>query len=119
MTFPTTSQWGHLTLGMMQIAQKLHAVTAPDVDGFSNERAHDLVDLQILAGELVDAPVNRATCAALFAARSAHAWPPRVVVRPGWDTRYLAEAGGLSGLAPSVDDAAAWANRLIAQIDQR
>lgn len=95
-----------------QIAQKLHACTAPDEDGWVNERAHDLLDLQLAHrsydGTLVEI---RATCERLFAARRRHPWPPEVTVRDGWPQRYSEESAGLdaamtlttplSGLTPS------------------
>lgn len=99
-----------------QIAQKLHACTAPDEDGWANDRAHDLVDLQ-LAHRAYDGTLAeiRATCERLFAARRRHAWPPKVTVREGWSQRYAAESAGLDVCA-DVEDAVAWANDLVARI---
>ncbi|MGL5929430.1 MAG: nucleotidyl transferase AbiEii/AbiGii toxin family protein [Dermatophilaceae bacterium] len=56
-----------------QIAQKLHACSAP-----GSERAHDLVDLQLLMSEPVDLTKVRVTCERLFVSRRAHTWPPVV-----------------------------------------
>ena len=63
-----------------QIAQKLHACTGP-----GNERAHDLVDLQLLeSSEDLDLAQVRATAVRLFDYRRAQAWPPSVVAGPTW-----------------------------------
>ncbi len=94
-----------------QIAQKLHACTTPNRGG-GNERAHDLVDLQILVA--VDPPdlaelaiVGRR----LFAARRVAAWPPTVQEWPGWEERYLNAAEGLD--VRPLTDAVAWLNALV------
>lgn len=95
-----------------QIVQKLHACTTPDGSG-RNERAHDLVDLQLLVE--VDPPdlaVLDRLGARLFAARRAGSWPPVVRAWEGWPARYDAAAEGLD--VRSLDAAIAWANLLIA-----
>jgi hypothetical protein len=97
-----------------QIAQKLHACTAVNPAGGRNDRAHDLVDLQILAqDERLDMSVIGATSQRLFAARRSQQWPPTVVAYEGWDTIYAEAADGLDVLE-NVADAIAWANAFIA-----
>ena len=95
-----------------QIAQKLHACTNPDKRG-GNERAHDLVDLQLLVES--DPPnlvkLNEAG-ARLFAARRVGTWPPKVVNWSGWKSIYEEAAVGLEVL-PTVEDAIGWANSLL------
>lgn len=60
-----------------QIAQKLHAVTHPD-----SQRAHDLVDLQLLwhvgtiGGPGLDLPLVAQLCQRTFDYRKDHVWPP-------------------------------------------
>lgn len=99
-----------------QIAQKLHACTEPDRDG-RNERAHDLVDLQLLLEhEQVDLADVCRRSRRLFAYRQGAPWPPTVRPYPGWETLYAAEAEGL-GVCPTVDEAVAWANDLVAKIE--
>jgi hypothetical protein len=94
-----------------QIAQKLHACTAP-----GNERAHDLVDLQLLEpSDDVDLSRVRATAVRLFGYRRAQTWPPIVVAGPNWSDIYDEAATGLDVL-PGVDAAVAWANDLIVRI---
>ena len=79
-----------------QIAQKLHACTAVNLASGRNDRAHDLVDLQILAqDEPLDLSVIGATAQRLFAARRSQQWPPTVVAYEGWDTIYAEAADGL------------------------
>jgi len=98
-----------------QIAQKLHACTSRDAKG-GNERAHDLVDLQILEREGgLDLSTVGATARRLFAARRAQAWPPTVVAFPGWEAIYAEAADGLDVIG-DVDGAVTWANDLITRI---
>ena len=94
-----------------QIAQKLHACSAPRSD-----RAHDLVDLQLLAREDgLDLVVIQQTVRRLFVARNGHSWPPVISVGEGWVGRYAEAAAGLDVIS-RVDDAIGWANAFIADI---
>lgn len=96
-----------------QIAQKLHAASEPD-----SQRAHDLVDLQLMvANAEVDYTQTKMVCERLFAYRRKHAWPPELAANPGWDTVYAEAAKGLD-VAQDVTDAVAWTNDLIERIDQ-
>lgn len=100
-----------------QMAQKLHACTAPDVEGWVNDRVHDLVDLQI-ARRIYEGPLTefRAAAMRLFTSRDHHSWPPVVSARQGWEQRYEAEAEGLDVLA-TLAAAIDWANAFIAEVD--
>lgn len=91
-----------------QVAQKLHAVSSPN-----NNRARDLVDLQLIVnnGDL-DMKKTAATCRRLFAYRQKHPWPPTIVKGEDWDDLYLAAKEDLAVL-PSADEAVTWANALI------
>lgn len=107
-----------MVIGRTGTARNLHTGMAPDEYTWVNDRAHDLVDLQLAARvyrgsmtELFEVAVR------LFAARQAHTWPPRVTVRQGWHARYTAEANGLDVLA-SIDAAIVWANEWVSQIDR-
>lgn len=98
-----------------QIAQKLHACTYVNPKTNRNDRAHDLVDLQVLEHEeTIDYARLREIGTRLFAARRAHAWPPTVVKYDNWDTIYAEAAEGLDVL-PTVTAAVTWANDLIAR----
>lgn len=97
-----------------QVAQKLHACTTVNPRDGRNERAHDLVDLQLLAqDEPMDMEAVAATSTRLFVARKTHSWPPIVVAYEGWDTIYAEAADGLD-VIPNVVDAVVWANNFIA-----
>ncbi len=99
-----------------QIAQKIHACTLVGASG-GNERAHDLVDLQILVrAEQPDLAAAGETARRLFAARRAQAWPPTVVAFDRWESIYAEAAFGLDVLS-TIEEAVDWANReLIAKM---
>lgn len=95
-----------------QLAQKLHAVTEPGSD-----RARDLVDMQLIANDSkLDLVKAKRICERTFAYRKRHTWPPRMTSRDGWSKMYLDARGNLSVL-PTIDEAIAWVNELIAKID--
>jgi hypothetical protein len=100
-----------------QVAQKLHACTWVNPKTNRNDRAHDLVDLQILEQEeTIHYAELREIGARLFAARRAQGWPPTVVEYDDWDTIYAEAAEGLDVL-PTVTEAVAWVNDLIARTE--
>ncbi|MGV8083716.1 MAG: nucleotidyl transferase AbiEii/AbiGii toxin family protein [Coriobacteriia bacterium] len=95
-----------------QIAQKLHAVS-----GENSERAHDLIDLQlILKNEDVDYPKTKEACRRLFNSRKLQEWPPVVVQGEGWDALYEGKLEDLDVLQ-SVNEAVGWVNALIEDIE--
>jgi hypothetical protein len=96
-----------------QIAQKLHGLTEP-----GSQRAHDLVDLQIIAsnGE-VNLVSVKDVCVRLFAYRQMQEWPPTVTINEGWEAVYAEAADGLDVLANAID-AVAWANDLVQSIEE-
>jgi Nucleotidyl transferase AbiEii toxin, Type IV TA system len=101
-----------------QIAQKLHACTSQGRITGGNDRAHDLVDLQILLqDETVDPLSVGVTGRRLFAARRSHSWPPVVVEYPSWATIYAEAAEGL-GVIANVSDAVVWVNEFIASTNE-
>ena len=98
-----------------QMAQKIHAVSNPSD---RNQRAHDLIDLQVIMKEgNVNLSKVREICQRLFAQRRTHAWPTPIRIRDGWGTIYNAQKRDLNVLG-SVDEAVIWANELIASIDK-
>ncbi len=109
----------------VQIAQKLHACTTPDdpARDWGNDRAHYLVDLQLLAGDVLPGQLVQVRDAAtrLFAARQRHPWPPEIIVREGWEVLYDRELTTVAeprvALANDVHTAASWANELVAAVD--
>ena len=91
-----------------QIAQKFHALT-----GEGSERAHDLIDLQIIVNkEIVDYKQTKNSCTRLFASRKMQTWPPTVTKGANWDQLYSAQVEDLDVLQ-TVDEAITWANNLI------
>lgn len=90
-----------------QIAQKLHACTQPE-----NDRAHDLVDLQLMV-PLVDDALVLATVQRLFDFRQEHNWSEaKVAPGPEWASLYQLAADNLD-VVPDVTDAIAWTNAYI------
>ena len=95
-----------------QIAQKLHAVSE-----VGSERAHDLIDLQlIIAKSELDMDDVRSKCHRLFDYRRMQPWPPTIIKGEDWDELYQNAKGNLQVLQ-SVDEAVLWANELIARIE--
>ncbi|HMI99675.1 MAG TPA: nucleotidyl transferase AbiEii/AbiGii toxin family protein [Gaiellaceae bacterium] len=101
-----------------QVAQKLHACTFIDPNTGANERAHDLVDLQILdQEETIDLAAVETIAQRLFASRRAQEWPPVVSAHEGWDTIYAEAAEGLEvidGVAAAVE----WTNDFIVRVTE-
>lgn len=97
-----------------QVAQKLHGASEP-----LSKRAHDLVDLQLIATKgSIDFIETRDICERLFAYRNMQAWPPVIQANENWDTLYSQQALGLD-VYQDVDDAINWANKLIRNICER
>ena len=95
-----------------QIAQKLHACTAP-----GSERAHDLVDLQLLiTAENCDLALVGQTARRLFRSWHGHEWPPTVTVGPAWEGVYAVACEGLD-VHQDLTAAGEWTNDLIAHIE--
>ncbi|HSY14525.1 MAG TPA: nucleotidyl transferase AbiEii/AbiGii toxin family protein [Jatrophihabitantaceae bacterium] len=105
-----------------QIAQKLHACTAVMAPPRTNDRAHDLVDLQLLEVLLADADLadTRVASVAVFVARAEHPWPPTIQAQPHWPAIYDRGREGLDhlDLAETAAEAAARVQRFVARIDQ-
>ncbi|MFE7225072.1 nucleotidyl transferase AbiEii/AbiGii toxin family protein [Nocardioides sp. NPDC057577] len=92
-----------------QIAQKIHACTAP-----RSQRAHDLVDLQLIV-PATDPKLVATVTERLFAFRQEHDWPPLLSPGARWDSLYEEAAEGLDVLA-SVSEAVVWLNDYIAEL---
>lgn len=87
-----------------QMSQKLHACSEP-----GNSRAHDLVDLQLMA-PACDPVMVKGAAQRLFAFRKSHAWPPVVVAGEGWEALYADAAEGLDVL--DLGSAIDWVNEV-------
>jgi hypothetical protein len=103
-----------------QIAQKIHACTEPPLPGRSeNLRVHDLIDLLLLR-EMVPGdgwPAVRRACVDTFEVRSAHAWPPKLVIHPSWPQTFATLAAELDFAIADVEDAARQVREMIHRID--
>lgn len=91
-----------------QISQKLHACTEPE-----SNRAHDLVDLQLLIPD-ADVQLVSETAQRLFRFRNHHTWPPELEAGPDWQGLYNEAAADLDVLP--LDEAVDWVNDYIHQL---
>lgn len=100
-----------------QMVQKLHACTTTDRNG-NNDRAHDLVDLQLLMmDDSPDLAKLNDIGHRLFTARRLHTWPPQMKIWPSWPELYRDAAEGLPVL-DRVEEAVEWTNDLIRRTTQ-
>lgn len=117
---PTSAAVPCMTLPW-QIAQKIHACTAAAEPPRTNDRAHDLVDLQLLEALVADEPLDQTkqACRAVFEARDQHDWPPTLQAQPHWGAIYARALEGLDELelAPTIDEAVAQVQAFVDQID--
>lgn len=102
-----------------QMAQKLHAITLPD-----SERAHDLIDLQLMhSTRSIDRAELAATTKRLFDFRQTHPWPAIVKPTGIWHELYQAARQGMDPTSPhaeavaeSHEAAVDWANTLLTDL---
>lgn len=99
-----------------QIAQKLHAISEPE-----SERAHDLIDLQLICGKSdIDYAEVKSVCRRLFDYRRRQAWPPKVTAMPSWGGLYEQARNSLSDndcILPTVAEAVQWTNELVRRVE--
>jgi hypothetical protein len=80
------------------IAQKIHAATRPEDEGYKYDYARHVVDVLFLTqAGMVDAAELRAACEALFeerGLRGGHAWPPAGLLPERWIREYDATLQG-------------------------
>jgi Nucleotidyl transferase AbiEii toxin, Type IV TA system len=103
-----------------QIAQKIHACTAPPPPGRpENLRVHDLIDLLLLR-DLVPGDgwaAVRNACVDTFTVRGTHSWPPPLAIYPSWPQTFTALATELAFAITDVQHAAQQVRAMIKQID--
>ena len=110
--FPAPGKVPVMTL-KHQIAQKLHGASEPE-----SERAHDLVDLQLIFRRAtINLPEVKSICKRIFAYRKMQSWPPTVTANDGWNELYASARHDLSVLETATE-AVAWANELVHKIDE-
>jgi hypothetical protein len=110
-----------------QVAQKLHAASDPDEDGYENQRVHDIVDLLLIRDAFYpDGPPGslRAACVDIFDHRAEEArqlgrparhWPPAFHINGYWRLAYPALAESLGMIAPieqAVAAVSSWAQEI-------
>lgn len=104
-----------------QIAQKIHACTAPPPPGYrENVRVHDLIDLLLLRDLIAGDgwPAVRRACVDTFEVRGTHAWPPALAVHPSWPQAFTALAAELDFAITDVQEAARQVREMIDRIDR-
>ncbi|MCL2785139.1 MAG: nucleotidyl transferase AbiEii/AbiGii toxin family protein [Propionibacteriaceae bacterium] len=111
-----------------QVAQKLHAASDPDTDGYENQRVHDICDLLLLKDAFYPGlpPASlRAACVDIFEYRAGEAaqlglpvrrWPPMFMINDFWRMAYPPLAESL-GITLTVDEAVAAVAEWVAQVD--
>lgn len=113
--FPRPSEI-HVMKLSYQVAQKLHAIS-----GEGSDRAHDLIDLQLMAKfSVLDFADIKTKCERLFKYRREQSWPPTLQKGETWQKVYDEARATLldcGSVLPTVDEAIVWANDLIARID--
>lgn len=106
----------HCLSTRFQIAQKIHAVTAPAREGRENERYRDLVDLWLLRALGADPAAVREACEAVFHSRAMHPWPPEVHVPHHWAEPFARLAADVGLPVSDVHAAAEALRHYIAEI---
>ena len=98
-----------------QVAQKLHAVS-----GINSDRAHDLIDLQLIDKySILDLGDLRSKCERLFKYRCEQAWPPVIIKGDRWSSVYNEAYTTLRKpemVLSAVDDAIEWVNEFVNRI---
>lgn len=98
-----------------QVAQKLHAVS-----GINSDRAHDLIDLQLIDKySILDLGDVRSKCERLFKYRCEQAWPPVIIKGDQWSAVYNEAYTTLRKpemVLSAVDDAIEWVNEFVNRI---
>lgn len=103
-----------------QIAQKLHACTAPPLEGKDeNPRFHDPIDLILLSDLVANDgwPLVRDACLDTFQVRGKHAWPPELVIYPSWPAAFAALAQDQGFEITDIEDAARQVREMIERIN--
>jgi len=97
-----------------QLVQKLHACTTPHSDG-TNDRAHDLVDIQLLTADTTIDPMQVSEIGRrLFALRGQGVWPPTITAFDSWPQLYADAARGLP--VRPLAEAIEWINGFVKDV---
>lgn len=100
------------------VAQKIHAMTEPPLDGDTpNERFRELVDLLLMRELTSDLVGVRAACREVFGIRRTHAWPPWLDPPAFWQKPFTKLAEEVSLPGSSLEEAVQEARTFIEAID--
>jgi hypothetical protein len=111
-----------------QAAQKLHAASDPDEDGYENQRVHDIVDLLLVRDAFYpNCPPGslKAACVDIFNHRAGEArqlgrparrWPPVLHINDYWRLAYPPLAESL-GITVPIEQAVAAVEAWVQEID--
>ena len=109
--------FGTRRLYALSKCQKNHLLLTCLASAPGSKRAHDLVDLQLIAANAdLDLRRVRDVCVRLFNYRKRQTWPPTIAVGTDWESLYAAQSANVSVL-PTVEEAVAWTQRLVERID--
>ena len=112
-----------------QVAQKFHAASDPDEEGYENQRVHDILDLLLVKDAFYPGkpPVSLKTaCLDTFAYRAEEArqlgrlvrqWPPVFHINDYWRRTYPPLAAEL-GITLTIDEAVAVIGAWVDEIDK-
>ena len=100
------------------VAQKIHAMTAPPLEGRRNDRFRDLVDLLLMREWITDFQAVLRACMDVFETRSTHAWPPAFRAPEHWVAPFAAMARELDLETTDVYQAAHEGRAFINTIDE-
>jgi hypothetical protein len=95
-----------------QLVQKIDGCTRPDKSG-DNERAHDLVDIQLILPDTSIKPSDLHEIARQTFAYRGVPWPPTARPFPSWETLYPADATDYPEVIQDLGDAVAWLQSFI------
>jgi len=95
-----------------QLIEKVDGCTRPDKNG-QNDRAHDLVDIQLILQDTGIAPAELLDIAGRSFAYRGISWPPTARRFPGWEALYLADAVDYPEVIQDVDEAVSWLQQFI------
>ncbi len=90
-----------------QLVQKVDGCTRPDKKG-DNERAHDLVDIQLILLDTNIEPSDLHELARRTFAYRGVPWPPMARRFPSWEKLYPAEATDYPEVIQDLDEAVSW-----------
>jgi hypothetical protein len=100
------------------VAQKIHGMTLPSIDGRTNQRFRDLVDLLLLREWVTDFDAVQRACRQVFEVRGTHSWPPFFEVPEHWAAPFERMAADLGLEVTDLYQAAIEVRQFITEIDR-